>query len=64
MFVFGLALFFFSIYSVTQSLPLTNVGTLLGYFFLLTVLLNPIFLLKKKYIINFFFFFLLLGSVF
>lgn len=40
--------FFFSIYSVTQSLPLTNVGTLLGYFFLLTVLLNPFFLKKKN----------------
>lgn len=40
--------FFFSIYSVTQSLPLTNVGTLLGYFFLLTVLLNPIFFKKKN----------------
>lgn len=40
--------FFFSIYSVPQSPPLTNVGTLLGYFFLLTVLLNPIFFFKKK----------------
>lgn len=39
--------FFFSIYSVPQSLPLTNVGTLLGYFSLLTVLLNPNFFFLK-----------------